>query len=122
MEAKTLNIIGDRATTVGNTWAGFEFSVQFNINGTPTDVVDDITDVNMQIRETHNSPIALKRLSLSSGISIVSTTSPKRIKIDPFVVDIKDGNYVYDILITFSNGDKKTYLKGQFKVNPTVTR
>ena len=24
MDAKSLNIIGDRATTVGNTWAGFE--------------------------------------------------------------------------------------------------
>ena len=122
MEAKQLNIIGERAPTTGNTWAGFEFSVQFNINGVLTDVVDDITEVNMQIRESYESPRAVKNLSLTLGTITKVTATPKRIKIDPFIADMKDGNYVYDILITFSNGDKKTYLKGNFKVYPTVTR
>lgn len=122
MEAKQLNITGERAPTKGNTWAGFEFSVQFNINGVITDVVDDITEVNMQIRDSYESPTRLANLSLSLGTITKVTATPKRIKIEPFDVTIKAGNYVYDILITFSNGDKKTYIKGNFKVYPTVTR
>ncbi len=123
MEAKQLNITGERAPTKGNTWAGFEFSVQFNINGVITDVVDDITEVNMQIRDSYESPRSVKNLSLTlATITKVTTTTPKRLKIEPFNIDFKEGNYVYDILITFSNGDKKTYIKGNFKVYPTVTR
>lgn len=104
----------------GNTWEGIstitilEEGSAVNLNG---------CDAKMQFRLTEKiaSPIYLE---LNSDEETIEFSFPEQgcITIPPALIDLPSGNYYYGLMITFPNGNSKTYLEGEWKILPSTVR
>lgn len=84
----------------------------------------DLTNctVRMQIKKECNGISILSFTTVeSAGLTIIDAVGGL-FKINKQIINIPEFNYIYDIEITFSNGDVKTWISGDFFVTCDVTR
>lgn len=101
-------------------WRNDTWSQTFSIrsNGEPMDLRG--SQVKIQIRKKAGDQHNLLELSLDNGISLIGNDF-NQIYLHK-KVEIASGNYVYDINVTYPNGDVKTLVWGNFFVQEDVTK
>lgn len=78
--------------------------------------------IHMQVRKAPGSPVLLDFISTASaGITITDATAGK-FKINSTIINLDANGYLYDIQITFSSGEVRTWISGQFTVSNDITR
>lgn len=96
----------------GNTFGGVEFQLpagqQFDLEGAA---------VKIQVRKTTNATV-VKELASPADITIIP---PSVIRLNEHLVDIPSGVYKWDMKITFSDTREKTYIGGDWVINPVIT-
>ena len=75
----------------------------------------------LQVRSKASSTDAKLTLQATEGLDITDAAGGE-ITIDADVSALKEGEYVYDLVITDSLGVPRTYLAGTFTVQQGVTR
>jgi len=102
----------------GNTFD--EVLFQYKINGVAVDITNYI--IKMQLRKEHEGVVYLEFTSdASNGITITNGLDGM-FKINEQIIDIKGGNYIYDIEFNdIDNGTIETYIKGNFNIINDVT-
>lgn len=97
----------------GDTWQGLKFSIV--INDEPEDLTDCLVEIGF--RKT-----ALGKLEwlLSSETGAI-TIDENEITVEPRLLTLSPGSYVYDLQITYPDGFVRTYLTGSFKVLKDIT-
>ena len=76
----------------------------------------------MQLRKECGGKIYLSLTSVASAGLTITNASQGRFKINNQIINIDSGVYLYDIEITFSNGEVKTWVSGEFNVKCDITR
>lgn len=84
-------------------------------NQEPVDL--STADVKMQVRQSATSATVLLAFTEADGITVTNNI----IKLNKKVT-ISAGNYVYDLEITYTNGEVRTYLYGDFIVTEDITK
>jgi len=93
----------------GNTFLG----VRFQLPAEPSYSLIGAT-ATMQVRKTAKSA-ALATYELTHIDEFT-------IELSPLVVEIADGTYLYDVLIVFADGRRKTWVGGSWIIEPVITR
>ena len=78
-------------------------------------------DYRMQIKVQASSNTIVIELTLTLGLTIVGTNTIN-FEVDKDVMNVKELDYVYDLEGNNNPGDRRTILKGLFKVQQDVTR
>jgi hypothetical protein len=101
----------------GSTFKGAQFTMTVN------ESLSDLTGatIEMDVRKTYNADPVLELTTESSGGITLSDPANGEFQIDEQDITIDPGLYMYDIKITYSGGDIKTYVKGKWKITPKVT-
>ena len=102
----------------GDTFEAVNFAVIKNA------VAVDLTGatIKMQLKkECGGIPFLSLTTVSSNGLTITNATGGL-FKINKQIINISEYNYLYDIEITFSNGDVKTWIEGIFTINCDITR
>ena len=76
--------------------------------------------IRTQFRKGSKTGILEKELNISTGITIEDLTDGIFVW-DAFIMDFEVGTYNYDVQITFSGGDVKTYVEGTMAVTQDTT-
>lgn len=92
--------------------------LEFNLNGSPIDL--QFATVLLQVRPTETS--ATVSLAITNGNGITITGDGKNQVSIYKLITIAAGEYVYDLQITYSSGQVKTYLYGEFIVSDDTSR
>jgi hypothetical protein len=102
----------------GDNWT---FDLVFTDNNdAPIDLSD--ADIKMQIKKKAIDSDSVKELDLDSGISVGGDDN-NVVTIDAEAdLDVRPGDYVYDIQVTYAGGRTVTYLRGAFQVLQDITR
>lgn len=97
----------------GNTFAGVTFIL-------PTDEKYDLTDatVKIQIRKGSDSSV-IKEFKSPTTLLV---ELPHTIIFPEQLITIGAGTYFWDLKIVFADGRQKTYIGGQWKINPVITQ
>ena len=78
--------------------------------------------IRMQLRKAPGGPVFLNLTSVSSaGLTITDATAGK-FKINTTIINLEANVYLYDIEITFSSGEVRTWVSGQFTILNDITR
>jgi hypothetical protein len=78
--------------------------------------------IHMQLRKAAGGPVFLNLISTASaGITITDAVAGK-FKINTTIINLEANVYLYDIEITFSTGEVRTWVSGQFTVLNDITR
>ena len=78
--------------------------------------------IKMQLKkECGGIPILSFTTVASAGLTLTNAVGGL-FKINKQIINIAEFNYVYDIEITFGNGDVKTWIDGDFIVKCDITR
>jgi hypothetical protein len=104
----------------GDTFKGIS-SIALLEKGTPINLTD--CSVYVQFRSIFNlaSPVVFEFSSDAGNIGVI-IPSLGVITIPSQIIDVPAGEYEYDLQVMFPNGSIKTYLKGKFKILPSITR
>lgn len=101
--------------TNNDTFNGIEFEVLLNT------VAVDLTGatIKMQLKDSSGKSVAEfsttnSKLEITDAVAGKFAFKKQIIAVSPF-------RYNYDIQITFSNGDKKTWIKGEWTISKDVT-
>lgn len=100
----------------GDTWEGLTLNVR-DSQGASLDPL--FASARMQVKASYDSDAVVDLTSGAGEITVSGTETD--IVIEPTVVDIAAGTYVYDIEVTDLDGTKKTYLRGRWKILEGVT-
>lgn len=77
----------------------------------------------MQIRVTHDAPVAILSLTSPTNITLGGAAGTLRVVItDEVTAALAAGSYVYDLEIEDAAGAVTRLLKGEVEVDPEVTR
>ena len=98
-----------------DTYEGCNFEVL--VNELPLDLTS--ATIEMQVRINRNTDPVID-IDTASGITITDATAGK-FKIDKQVFSAEPDIYEYDIQITLSGGEIKTYIKGRFIIEGDIT-
>ena len=110
----TLNL----STKRGDTFAEVPF--QINVNAVPLDLTGAL--IRMQLRTDYGGTVYQEFTSINNeGITITNATNGE-FKINETIINLEARAYKYDIEITLSNGEVKTWISGVFSVTNDVTR
>ncbi|MGW8178784.1 MAG: hypothetical protein ACWGQW_08480 [bacterium] len=116
MDAGKFNMLCEQGAT-------FDFNVVWK------DALHDLVNLTgitarMQVRSTFDSNDIIIELTTENGrISLNETFGVFNLLIDcDDTAALPDGTFKYDLEVQFSNGDCHRLLKGNFKVDPEVTR
>ena len=110
----TLNL----STKRGDTFEEVPF--QINVNAVPLNLAGAV--IRMQLRTDYVGDVYLELTSVdSSGITITNAANGA-FKINKTIIELESFSYKYDIQITLSNGEVKTWIEGIFNVLNDVTR
>lgn len=100
----------------GNTFD--EILLQYKLDGVAVNITNFV--IKMQLRKENGGVVFLQLTSVgSNGITIVNGVEGI-FKINQQVIDIKGGNYIYDIEFN-DDGVIDTYIKGNFNIINDVT-
>lgn len=98
----------------GDTWPGIVFSIEVD------SVAEDFTGCIVEI--------AFKKSHLTSTVSLLLSTetsditiSTNVITVEPRILELLPGSYIYDLQVTYPDSRVRTFLKGSFKVLRDVT-
>ena len=102
----------------GNTFNGVQITMSRDVNGvdTPIDLTNAIFSMQLKASRSSNP---VKEFSKGNGITVVSPTEGV-IQVDKFLVDLAPAKYLYDLKVTFPNGDVFTYITGTFEVKQNL--
>ena len=102
----------------GDTFEEVPFQINYN------DVALSLTGatIKMQLRKECGGKIYLSLTSDGNAGLTITNASQGRFKINNQIINIDSGVYLYDIEITFSNGEVKTWISGEFNVKCDITR
>jgi hypothetical protein len=75
----------------------------------------------MMVRNSDGLVILTLTNEVSGGITVLNPPTDGIFKIDSQIVDIEIGNHVYDIEITFANGDVRTYVSGNWLIYQDIS-
>lgn len=103
----------------GDTFDEVVFSLKKN--GTVVNLTGAVIKMQLRKKYCDVSPALSLTSAGSAGITITDATGGI-FKINKQIIDIEVYNYVYDIQITFSGGDVKTYIQGGFNITNEVTK
>lgn len=105
------------AQYAGDTAGAQSFTIMRN--GLPINLTDAV--VRMQVREC-GRPVPILDLTSEDGQSIVITDAlAGKLRIGYYRNPPAPGSYVYDLEVTFPDGQVKTYLKGSYTIEGEVT-
>jgi len=99
----------------GDTFIGTQFTVV--VNEVPLDLTG--ASIKMILRKSAKAPASLT-LEIGSGITVADAPGGV-FNINEQIIDIPAFKYLYDIEITLSNGDVKTYIGGTFQILQDIT-
>lgn len=100
----------------GNTFD--EVLFQYKVNSVVVDITNFV--IRMQLRKEHEGVVYLELTSVGSNGITITNGVDGAFKINQQVIDIKSGNYIYDIEFD-DNGVIDTYIKGNFNIINDVT-
>ena len=102
----------------GNTFNGVQITMSRDVDDvdTPIDLTGALFDMQLKASRSSNP---VKKLNRGNGITIVSETGGV-IQIDKFLVDLTPAKYLYDLKVTFPNGEVYTYITGTFEVKQNL--
>lgn len=92
--------------------------LEFKLNDTPIDL--SAATVLLQVRPTATSNTLTLAITNGNGITIGGDDN-NQVTIYK-LINIAAGEYVYDLQITYSSGQVKTYLHGEFIVSDDTSR
>ena len=117
-EAKVIPALLPLTTTKGDT-EPFSYVLRNKSTGNPIDITGAVA--RMQLRGITDGALKIT-LTTSDDLSI-PTGSDGRIVIDPTNINLlAAGDYLYDMQITPSGGNKRTYTNGVYTVAPEQTQ
>lgn len=102
------------------TWRNDTLAINFELSIDGTDLNLSGATIRMQVRPAAGSATTTLALTEGDGIT-VSGANHNVIQLKKLIT-IAQGEYVYDLESQFSNGDVKTYLKGNFVVQEDITK
>jgi hypothetical protein len=97
-----------------------EVAFQLRINGVNVNLTGATIKMQLKKRYCDLTP-ALSLTSVGSAGITITNASAGQFKINSQIINIPVWNYVYDLQIAFSNGEVKTYIKGNFNILEEVT-
>lgn len=106
----------------GDTYVGCTFTV--TVNGVPLDLTGYVIEMALKTAKTNPNPEYKFSNQVVSGVKnglIEITSIPGRFSIPPQIIDVKAGNYYYDIELVSPLGIVKTYVEGQWTILQDVT-
>ena len=103
----------------GDTWNGIN-TIELLNNNIPIIIPDNAT-IYMQVKTESEDITPVMSLSTNDGTIIITDGPNGKFRINPIIVNIEAGSYVYDVQINFTSSEIKTYLKGTFTVIQDVT-
>ncbi len=103
--------------TNGDTFSGVQFEVL--VNAAPLPLTGAV--ITMQMRESYSSPNKVE-FSTAGGELVINDAPAGKFQFIQQIVKVVPRKYVYDIQIVFTSGEKHTYIKGSWNINPDVTR
>jgi hypothetical protein len=102
----------------GDTFDGVLFTV--TVNNTLADLTDAI--IKMDLRLTPTGTVVKNFTTVNSGgLTILNPPTDGKFKLDKQVITINPDSYLYDIQITFGNGEIKTYVGGNWEIIQDIT-
>lgn len=106
----------------GDTWKGIN-AIGITINGTPINLSD--AQIDMELREDYDAPVALKFSTTTSTISVLPSLTAFRIL--PSTIDIPPATYLYDIQVTTNASSQSlssvdTYMEGNWPIYFDITK
>jgi len=103
----------------GDSFEGIQITMTLTSSGVTAAI--DLTGAAIKIVfKKQGQSTVISTLEISTGITVDNATGGI-FSIDPFTVFSVPYTYEYDMEITFSNGDIKTYMKGFFEVTAQIT-
>lgn len=96
--------------TNNDTFNGVSFEVL--LNNVAVDLTD--ADIKMQVRDSNCKLVAEYKLEITDATA-------GKFSFKKQIISLTPSKYSYDIQITFANGDIKTWIKGEWKINKDVT-
>ena len=108
------NVTLEESVRRGDTWQGF--TLQILNGGAPLNLTGYL--VRMQVRLWRSAP-PIMDVTRGSGISVTDLTG--QISIDPKLLDVEEGLYMFDVECTSPGGVVTTFLKGTLLVHNDVT-
>ena len=103
----------------GDTWNGIP-TITLQKNGVPIVIPNDAL-IYMQIKNDCEDTVAMQTLSTANGCISITDGANGTFRINPTIITIPGGSYVYDIQINFSPTLIKTYMRGTITVIQDVT-
>lgn len=122
----TINYLNTQSTPVkynfpkhykGDTLDQINFTIQED--GTPVDLTGVQILTQFKVKAKDNTSVL--QLSTASGLTLTDAANGIY-SIDPFILDIKTGTYIYDAQFTFIDGRVKTYHCGNLPIVQDITR
>ena len=112
MAAQTYNF---PTHTNNDTFNGVLFEVL--VNAVPADLTG--ATIKMQLKD--NSGKSIYEFSTTNNKLEIVDAAAGKFSFKKQVISVSPFRYKYDIQITFSNGDKKTWIKGEWTISKDVT-
>jgi hypothetical protein len=103
----------------GDTWDGLG-SITFLRGGSALDLTG--ASLEMDLRLSFDSPSVLTLSTSNSGITIQTPALSGIVHIPQRIIDVPPGKYKYDLRLTLSSGEVKTYLSGSWPILSHITR
>lgn len=105
----------------GDTWKGID-SIGITINGIPINLSG--AQIDMELREDYDAPVALKLSTTTSTISVLPSLTA--FKVFPLVINIPPATYKYDIQVTTDANTSlsavNTYMEGNWEIFFDITK
>jgi len=102
----------------GDTFDGVQFTILNSSDSLPINLTD--CTIKIQFRKNTNNGNIVKEITQVDGITITDAVNGV-FKIDPFLINWDEGNYYYDIQITFTDNAVRTYIKGTLAIIQDIT-
>lgn len=101
-------------------WRNDTLAINFelSIDGAPIDLSG--ATIRMQVRPEVGSNTVTLALTEGDGITVTGS-SHNMVEVKKLITTAA-GSYVYDLESQFSNGDVKTYVKGNFVISQDITQ
>jgi hypothetical protein len=103
----------------GDTWDGLG-TITFLRGGSALNLTN--ASLEMDLRLSFDSPSVLTLSTANSGIIIRTPALSGVVQIPQRIVDVPPGTYKYDLKLTLSSGEVKTYLGGSWPILSHITR
>jgi hypothetical protein len=102
----------------GDTWKGIKNITIFRM-GSALNLLSAVAK--MQVRNQTDAPHLIE-FSSKNGTIVFTDAENGVLMIPEVLVDIPVGNYLWDLQITLSSGEVKTFIGGNWNIIPDITK